>query len=337
MKANYNQIRAALDTANSDIRLYVLHGPDDAGARDLAARLARTMGLDAERVDIDPSALKSRPSRLVDEAASLSLFGTARHIRVNGAGDESAEACTLLLAADRAGHPTILIAPGLKASSALVKLAVASPRALAFACYVPEGDEADTLATSIAREHGLRTIGGTPGRIAAAAGGDRAIMTREIEKLASYLDASPERPRELDDAAIDAVGADLGDSEMSRAIDAAISGGPDRVAEELARLTTAGSSPVPLLRQLIRRLMTLAELRAEVDRGATVASVTERVFFRERTVTSRALRLWTSARLDEAIVRARRAERGVMTPGNVGPVLADAAIVAVARMAARQR
>ena len=41
-----------------------------------------------------------------------------------------------------------------------------------------------------------------------------AVMTRELEKLALYLDAAPERPRELDDAALDAVGADLGDSEM---------------------------------------------------------------------------------------------------------------------------
>lgn len=337
MKANYNQVRAALDAASPDIRLYLLFGPDEAGARDLAARLARTLGPDAERIDLEPTQLKAHPGRLADEAASLSLFGGVRHLRVTGAGEESVAACSLLLAAERAGNPAVVIAPTAKAASALVKLAIAAPRALAFACYVPEGDEADKLATGIAREQGLRTTGSTAARIAAAAGGDRAIMTRELEKLALYLDAAPERPRELDDAALDAVGADLGETELSRAIDAAIDGAPDRAAEELARLAVAGTSPIPLLRQLVRRLMTLGELRGEIDRGASIAQVTERVFFREKTTTARALRLWTAARIVEAIDRARGAERAVMKANNAGSVLADAAVMAVARMAGRQR
>ena len=44
MKANFNQIRAALDAPSPDIRLYLLHGPDESGAIDLVQRLARTMG-----------------------------------------------------------------------------------------------------------------------------------------------------------------------------------------------------------------------------------------------------------------------------------------------------
>lgn len=337
MKASFNQIRAALDAASPDVRLYLFHGPDEAGARELAARLTRTLGPEAERVDLEPASLKTNPGRLADEAASLSLFGGARQIRVSGAGEESIAACTLLLAADQAGNPAVVFAPGAKASSALVKLALGSPRAMSYACYIPEGAEADKIAIGIAREHGLRTVGGTATRIASAAGGDRAVMTRELEKFALFLDAAPERPRELDDAALDAIGADIGDSEMSRAIDAAIDGGPDRTAEELARLTTAGMSPVPLLRQLVRRLMTLAELRNEIDRGANPASVIERVFFRDRATTARALRLWSAAAISDAIDRARMAERAVMGPHNAGPVLADAAIVGIARVAARQR
>lgn len=337
MKANFNQIRAALDVAGPDIRLYLLHGPDEAGARELAARLGRTLGPDAERVDLEPATLKTNPGRLADEAASLSLFGDARQIRVTGAGEESVEACSLLLGAEQAGNPAIVIAPGVKASSALVKLALGSPRAMAYACYIPEGADADKIATSIAREHGLRTTGLTAARIAAAASGDRGVMTRELEKLALYLDAAPERPRELDDASLDAVGADLGDTEMSRAIDAAIDGGPDRAANELGRLATGSVSPIPVLRQLVRRLMTLADLRGEIDRGANPAAVIERVFFRERATTARALRLWSAAGISDAIDRARAAERAVMEANNAGLVLSHAAIVAIARIAARQR
>ena len=337
MKANLNQLTRAIDAVNPAIRLYLLHGPDEAGARDIAARLARTLGPDAERVDLDPSTLKSSPGRLADEAASLSLFGTARHIRVSGAGEESVEACTMLLAAERAGNPVVIIAPGVKTSSALVKLATGDPRALACVFYVPDAAEADKIATGIAREFGLRTTGETARRIAAAAAGDRAIMTRELEKIALFLDAAPERPRELDDAGLDAIGADLGDAEMSRAIDAAIDGGPDRLGDELARLGVAGVSPIPLLRQLVRRLMILAELRGELDSGANANALIERVFFRERAATARALRTWSVARLNDAIHRARRAERATMAPANAGSVLADAAMLGIARMAALQR
>ena len=337
MKANANQIRAAIDAPGSDIRLFLLHGPDEAGALDLALRLARRMGPEAERVDLEPSTLKSNPGRLTDEAASLSLFGGARHIRISGAGEESLEALTLLLSMERAGNPVVAIAPTLKGTAKVVKLAQMSPRAMAFACYMPEGAEADKLVSTIAREHDMRTTGDTATRIAAATGGDRAVMTRELEKLALYLDAGPDRPREIDDAALDAIGADVGDAEMSRAIDAAIDGRADTLGMELARLSEAGVSPIPVLRQLTRRLMTLAELRAQVDAGAGVAQVTENVFFREKAITARALRHWPSERLAAAIDRVRQAERGMMGSASAGAVLAEQAIVAVARIAARQR
>lgn len=337
MKANANQIRAAIDAASLNVRLYLLHGPDEAAAREIAARLARALGPEAERVDIETGQLKGDPGRLADEAASLSLFGGARHIRVNGAGEECVEAATLLLKAERAGNPVVMIAPSLKSSAKLVKLALGDPAAMSFACYLPDGGDAEKLATAIAREHGLRMVGGTPARLAAASGSDRAVMTRELEKLALYLDAAPERPRELDDAALDAIGADLGDAELARAIEAAIEGSGERLGHELTRLTAAGTSPIPLLRQLVRRLMTLAELRAEIDGGSNAAAVLDRVFFRDRAATARALRNWPAVKIAAGIARARRAERLIMATSTAGGVIGESAMVAVARMASRDR
>lgn len=339
MKVNPNQLRQALDSANPTIRLYLLHGPDESGARDLALRLGRAMGPDAERVDLDGAALKSDPGRLAAEAASLSLFGGARHIRVSGVGEESHDALALLLEADRAGNPVVAIAPGLKPSGKVVKLAIAAPNAMSFACYPPEAVEADRLAAVIASEHGLRTTGSTAARLFAAAGGDRAILTREVEKLALYLDASPERPAILDDDAINAVGANLGEAEMGRAIEASIAGDTATLGAELARLNEAGVSPIPLLRSLVRRLMTLAELQAEIATGASIASVIEgpRVFFKEKASTGRALRQWNAVKLSGAIDHLRHAERAMMGSATAGAVLAEAACLAVARAVQRQR
>jgi DNA polymerase-3 subunit delta len=338
VKANANQIRTALDRPRADIRLYLLHGPDEAGAADLAARLAKAMGAGAERVDLDGPTLRSDPARLADEAAAMSLFGDARFIRVSPVGEEALDAFAALLGADRAGNPVVAIAPAIKASGKLVKLAIESPLALAFACYAPSAMEAEQIVVALAREAGLRPTGTTAHRIVEASGGDRAVIAREIEKFALYLDAAPDRPADLDDTAFDAVGADLGESEATRAVEALIQGRKSDLGHELVLLAEAGTSPIPWLRQIARRLIALAEMRAEIDRGESADAVMKRhrVFYKEEASTARALRRWTAPLLARALARVREAERGVMAPGNAGTVLAETAVTDIARAIERR-
>ncbi|WP_267378222.1 MULTISPECIES: DNA polymerase III subunit delta [unclassified Sphingomonas] len=332
MKANASQIRSALDRPRAEIRLYLLHGPDDAGAADLAARLSKAMGAGAERIDLDGPTLRADPARLADEAAALSLFGDARFVRVTPVGEEAFDAFAALLTAERAGNPVVAIAPAIKASGKLVKLAIDSPYALAFACYAPSAMEAEQIVVALAREHGLRIASGTAHKIAEASGGDRAIIAREVEKFALYLDAAPDRPADLDDAAFDAVGADLGDSEATRAVDALIDGRAADLGHELVLLGDATTSPIPWLRQIGRRLIVLAEMRAAIDRGENADAVMKRhrVFYKEEASTARVLRRWSAPLLARALARVREAERAVMAPGNAGTVLAESVIVEIA-------
>ena len=326
MKATEAKIAAALDRPPADIRLYLLFGPDEAGAAALADRLTRAMGADAERVDLEGSALKNDPARLADEAASMSLFGTARFVRVTGVGEESLAAATALLEAERAGNPVVMIAPSLKATAKLAKLALDAPNALACACYVPNADQLEGIAAQIAREHGLRLGAGVARRLAQAGGGDRAVLAREIEKLALYMDAAPEHPATAEEDALDAIGADLGEAEMGDVIEAVVAGRAAALGAALRRMNEAGVSPVPWLRALARRLASLAEMRGEVARGDDPGSVMKRhrVFWKEEAATSAALRRWTPAALSAALAEVRRAERAVMGGGgNAGEVLAD--------------
>lgn len=335
MKASAAQLRAAIDRVAPEIRLYVLYGPDAAGAEAWASRLARSMGPEAERVDLEPAALKGDAALLATEAASTSLFSSARYIRVTGIGDDAAEAVAALLSAAEAGNPVIALGPNLKATGKLVKLVLAAPSAMVMACYVPNAEEAERLAVAIGQENGLRLSRDVAGRIAAAAANDRAVMTREIEKLALFLDAAPDRPAVADDDAWRAIGADLGDTELWRAIDALIDGRLDQLGAELNRLGDGGVSAIPLLRGIVRRLLTLAELRAAIDRGAAIATVIEsyHIHVRERAVTARALRRWSPQQISAAIQALRDVERATMTGGNAGTVLSDAACLAAARMA----
>lgn len=333
MKASAAQIRAALAKPPRDVRLFLLHGPDEAGAAALADLLAHAVGPDAERVDLDGTMLKADPARLADEAASLSLFGGARFVRAAPIGEESLGALTALLTAEVVGNPVVAIAPNLRASAKVVRLALESNAAMAHACYVPAGAEAERLATAMAAEHGLRIMPGIAAGLLDVSGGDRAVLAREFEKYALYLDAAPDRPRELDRAAVEAVGADLGESDTAEAVAALVEGRSAALGAELVRLAEGGASPIPWLRAIARRLVSLAEMRAAVASGETVAAVMKRhrVFYKEEAATERALRRWSPAMLDQALARLRAAERAILAPSNAGGVIADWAALALAR------
>ncbi|KQM62483.1 DNA polymerase III subunit delta [Sphingomonas sp. Leaf17] len=339
MKASAAQIRAALESPKPDIRLFLLHGPDAAGAAVLAKRLATAMGADAERVDFDGSQLKSDPSRLIDEAASMSLFGGARHIRVSGAGEESLEAFTSLLTADMAGNPVVAIAPTVKATAKIVKLAIESPRAMAFACYPPTSADFERLAATLVRDAGLRATPPVLHRLSGLAGGDVAVLAQEVEKLALYLDAAPDRPADLTDDALDALGADLGETELSRVVEAVIAGRPGVLGEELVKLREAGTSPIPWLRQLTRRLVVLADIRSDMEAGANPDSAIkrQRIHFSEEAATKAAIRRWSPLMLAKAIAQVREAERAVMAPGNPGPIAAETVVTRIAQGIERRR
>ena len=88
MKAKRAEMERALRSP-ADWRFFLLHGPDEAGSQSLIRVAAAGAGAEAERVDLTGSELKADPARLADEAASLSLFGGARYIVVQPAGDFS--------------------------------------------------------------------------------------------------------------------------------------------------------------------------------------------------------------------------------------------------------
>lgn len=333
MKVTEPRLKAALDRPPADIRLYLLHGPDESTAMALSARLAKALGEEAERVDLEPATLRGDPARLSDEAASISLFGGARFIRVTGAGDESAEAVEALLSAEQAGNPAVMIAPTVKATSKLVKAAIDSDRAMAFACYPPNARDAAGVVNDLARAEGLRLSPAATQRVVRASDGDRAVMAREVEKLALYLDAAPDRPADADEAALDAIGADIAEGEIGEIVLAVTAGDVLAVVDALRRMNGADASPIPILRALGRRLVMLVEMRSAVEAGEGVDQVMKRhrVFWKEEAATAAAVRRWKAADLIAAQAQARVTERAVIAAGATGRVIADAFLVRLAR------
>lgn len=336
MKANRGEIERALDRPGEAIRCYLLHGPDEAGSRALSDRLGKTMGADAERIDLEGAALAKDPALLADEAASTSLFGGARWIRVRANGDEVTEAVQALLDAPQAGNPVAIIAGALKPASKLLKLALASPTVLAFASYAPEGREADRMVADMGAALGLRIGPEIARRIFDAAAGDRAVVAQELEKIAAFLDAGEGGPGDVDAGVLAAIGAGEGESSAGVLIDAVLTGRAKAAVEELAGVAEAGGDGIPLVRAMLRRLLQLAALRGEADQ-AGIAAATKAVFFKEKDVIEAELRRWSAPELAMLVDRITAAQARLLESGGPGAVVASQELLTIARAAARGR
>jgi DNA polymerase-3 subunit delta len=314
VKASKQAIGRSVDQPDRGIRFYLFHGPDSAQSRGLGARLVEA--LTASRFLISAAAIKSDPAALADEAAAMNLFGGTRVVWIEPAGDEIAAGVEALFEAVTVESPVIAIAGALRRSSALLKLAETSSHGLSFAAYAPEGGDAERMAADIGRRFGLKLSSPIAARIAAACGNDQAIVTRELEKLALFVDASPHAPKELDHDSVDAVGAESVDGDSLRLADLALSGNLRGLAEELARLPSGGSEAIPVVRSLQRRLLMLAPARARVECGespdAVMTSLGKTLFWKDKPMVGKMLSQWDAERLARVAERAGQLEQMLM-------------------------
>jgi DNA polymerase III subunit delta len=335
MKANKGQIERAFDSPDGTYRLFFLYGPDDASSRALIQRLVRAMGPDSERIDLDGPMLKSDPARLADEASSLSLFGGRRYIISNVTGDEALPAIEGLMSANAVENPVVILAGALKATSGLVKRLLNDPKAACLQSYPPNDSEFAQIAHGLAREQGLRLGSNLDQRLVALCGGDRAVLAREIEKLALYLDASPAHPQEAGVDDVEAIGAANDEPDLSGLTDAVLNGKADAMADHLAALSAEGVEGIAVLRALNKRVHLLIKLSAEMASGKAVDALVAPIFWKERASITAQLRRWSPNRLAIVASRLLEAERGVKSARSVGPLLADAELTTIARAARR--
>jgi DNA polymerase-3 subunit delta len=338
VKATRQSVGRAVDQPNPQVRFYLFHGPDEAQSRALAQRLLRSLG--AAKFSITGGSVKSDPATLTDEAGAMSLFGEPRAIWIEPAGDEISAGAEGLLDASSVESPVVAIAGALRKTSALLKLAEASQSALAFAAYMPEGQDAERMVAEVGRGFGLKVSPTVAARIADAAGNDQALASQELQKLALYLDASPQAPKELDHDAIDAVGTDTAEGDVLRLADLALSGDVDVLAEELARLPAGGSDGIPVVRSLQRRLIMLAPARARIERGespdAVMTSLGKSLFWKDKAIVGRMLSQWDAARLAKVAERAGKLERGLMFTSAPPQEALGEELLAIAREARRR-
>jgi DNA polymerase-3 subunit delta len=328
-----------LDEYDPTIRCYLFYGPDEAGSRALATAIAKAFGTDAERIELSPDKLRNDPALLADEAASISLFGTLRYVSVEGAGDECFAAVDNLLSNPSASNPVLLVAGALRKDARIVKRLDGDRHARVVASYLPDAADLARLAVTRAAELGLRIDTDLGARIVAHCAGDRTVMQREIEKLAAFADASPESPSAANDAMLEAVSADRAEADLSAVVDATMRGDQRALEVVLSQLGGEGQDSIALLRAFQRRLIAMAAVRIEVDRGMPAKAAAEKaartIFWRDRETIVRDIGHWPAQHITAAIERLLTVERELKSSRGPGAVSLDRLLHTIARSVRR--
>ena len=341
MKIDTARVTALAHHWPGDIRLILLHGQDTAASRDYADQIARQFADPGNPMAVESlsgTVVAADPQALVAAAGAVSMFGDKTLVRVDGLDDDGLAAVAALLDGPP-GNPVIAVAGILKKGSKLQAFAEKSNSVAALVSYEPGLRDAVRLVADITAGHGLRASREAAMALFEAAGGDRTLIRREVEKLGLYLDSAADRPQAFDIADVVAVGVGVGDSDHYALVGAVAGGRPGQAADLLTRLP--GTGGIVALRATERRLTLLLSLRGMVDGGASPKTVVDGarppIFWKEKDAVAIELGLWSVPALVRGLADILATECAIKSSGSLGETLADAALLTLARRAAARR
>jgi len=340
VKVTQKNFSANAARAVKDCRIFYFCGPDESGASDAAAKIAGMLG-EAEKVDLSGAELKRDPVRLADEARSVSLFGDRRIIHVRATGDDAHDAVETLLQSPVDGWPVLIVASSATDKSRIARLLESRADALVGMFHPPDLKSVASAIRSSADAMGVRMTDELSERVARATALDTRMARSELEKIALYLDASPQAPRTATAADLDDVCAVSEDDGMMPLVNAVLGGEVRRIPAELSRMREQGMNPVGLVLALERRAGQLVQLagrlgeRGDVNAFMQQESDARRVFFRDRADLTQQLKRWRGPRLVRLCERLVLLHRTLIADNRNGDLALAQGLAEIARAAAR--
>ena len=281
----------------------LVFGPDSGLVRERAQALIRASVDDINDpfslARLDGDELAGEPTRLVEEANTIPLFGGRRAVWVKVGSRNIVPAVEALLGAVSPDCRIVIEAGDLRRNAPLRVLIERAKNAAALPCYEDDERTLDRLIDAELRESGLAIAPEARAALLPLLGGDRLASRSEITKLALY--ARGRGRVELDD--VMAITADASALALDALLDAAFAGRTADVEFQFAKARTAGTTPSAILAAAIRHVASLHRARLTIDAGQSASGAAEemRVHFSRKSVVETALRVWTAARLARAM------------------------------------
>ena len=190
-------------------------------------------------VRLEGDDLAGEPSRLVDEAMTVPLFGGRRAIRVRAGGRNFSSGVEILLQEPPKDCRIVIEAGELRRNSPLRVMCEKAKTAGVVACYADTARDLAKLIDDELRTANLRIDPDARAALSELLGGDRLASRNEIRKLALYAHGKDEIT--LDDIA--AVVTDASSFALDPIVDSAFAGKPAELETNFAKAMAAGTNP----------------------------------------------------------------------------------------------
>jgi DNA polymerase III subunit delta len=282
--------------------------------------------------------LAAEPTRLIEEALTMPLFGGRRAVWVKAGSRNIAPAVEALLNSDifnaAATQCRVVIEAGdLRRNAPLRTLCERAKNAAALPCYADSERDRARLIDEEMKAAGLSLTPDARAVLIPLLGGDRAASRSEIRKLALY--ARGRGQVGVEDVA--AVVSDASALALEDIVDAAFAGRPAELERELAKARIAGSTAGSILFNAQRQLAQLHKWRLAIEDGGSFSldAVQPPLHFRRRAPVEAALKAWSAARLGAAMADLAGAVLESRRNPALAETIAERALLAIATQGRR--
>jgi DNA polymerase-3 subunit delta len=333
-------IDAFLARPDSARPIILLYGPDAGLVRERADALLASAVDDPNdpfsMVRLDGDELSAEPSRLVDEAMTVPLFGGRRAIRVRAGSRSFASGIDTLADSPIKDCRIVIEAGELRAENPLRKACERAKTAVAIACY-PDGErDLAKLIDDELRVANLRIATDARASLTALLGGDRQASRNELRKLTLYAHGKGEVT--LED--VMAVVADASELKIDPIVDGAFAGKPDLVETEFAKAMVAGTYPGMIISAAQRQAAWLHKTALAAADGTPVSTLLDsgfpRLHFSRKANVETALRHFNPTRLVAVIELLATAALEMRKQAPLAAVIAQRTLLSIAVNARRR-
>jgi len=319
--------------------IVLVYGPDAGLVRERVDALVRAAVDDPNDpfalARIEGEELSANPTRLVEEANTVPLFGGRRAVLVKAGSRNIAGALEPVLDSPSKDCRVIIEAGDLKKSSPLRALCEKAKVAVALPCYADNNAAIERLIDDELREADLAISPEAREVLLSLLGGDRMASRSELRKLALY--ASGKDSIDLDD--VRAVVTDASEQAVDGVLDAAFAGRTREVEAEYAKARGEGS-PAAIISAAIRHVANLHKMRLALDGGDSLDFVMQRgappIHFSRRQLAGEALRAWSAPRLLRAMAQLAEASLEARRNAPLADTIAQRTLLSLA-VSARRR
>ena len=320
--------------------IVLVFGPDAGLVRERAEALVRASVDDPkdpfQLARLEGDDLAGEPSRLVEEANTIPLFGGRRAVWVKAGGRNFAPALEAVIASPSPDCRVVIEAGDLKRNAPLRIVCERAKNAVALPCYPDTEKDLVRLIDDEMRAAGLAISPEARAALVPLLGGDRLASRHEVHKLALFARGKP--GVELED--VMAVVADASTLALDGLIDAAFAGRTGELEAQFGKARTAGTAPGTIVSGALRQVAQLHKARLAVEEGASVSEAAGGIqpflHFSRKAAVEAALKSWTSARLERAMAQLAEAALEARRQSTMAEAIAQRALLALAVNARRK-